>query len=330
MVSTHKDSKINGKDASGTLICARFLLSLQCNRVQSAMFWYLNLAVLLLTWTAIPQVLVDAKETQSNDEKKYFPSSCREDSFIGDTCGVACRGRESCAKLDIPAGANLQHFIVRCVNKYSCKKMALKESRTSVTTYLMCLTEDSCKSSDTAAQSATFVYCVKDCGLEVGNKGVQTITTKNGVPIVIFSNNDAVARSVGSTEDTLGFIPSDSGVPDTRDCSCDEYQLSGVDRSWYNNRKWERVQGRLCADKPVYKGSANRYFFYDKGQKRWEFSDKMCGNFRNWFFGSEEAECPSDNARMWKAVCTKPIIVAGLCLVFYVALKAIPLVMTHL
>ena len=167
------------------------------------MLWYLKLAVLLVTPTAI------------RGSRTYYPVGCDSRSVEGtEYCVLTCKGKEACTDtVKVPSWSTLKNFVVRCIGEWACNSLELKNTRGSVENYLMCIGRESCNSVEKARESSSFVYCEgeKEMCDKNSNKRVQETTTKNGVSVVIFDNNVAVGRSSSATGADTGIISDPNG-----------------------------------------------------------------------------------------------------------------------
>ena len=168
------------------------------------MRWYLKLVVLLATPTAI------------RAGKEYYPSNCNSKSFSGTDCVLTCRGKDACDKdIKVPSSSKLQNFVVRCVTDNACNSLEFEKRRSAVKNYLMCIPDaESCNSAEKAAEQSSFLYCEggrNECGDRYKNKGVATTATKNGISVVIFTNDVAVGRSQSAKGEDAGIISDPNG-----------------------------------------------------------------------------------------------------------------------
>ena len=167
------------------------------------MLWYLKLAVLLATPTAI------------RGRRTYYPVGCDSRSVEGtEYCVLTCKGKDACEdRVQVPSWSALKNFVVRCIDERACNDLELRDTRGSVENYLMCIGKRSCDSVEKARDSSSFVYCEgeKDSCERISNKRVQETTTKNGVSVVIFDNNVAVGRSSSATGADTGIISDPNG-----------------------------------------------------------------------------------------------------------------------
>ena len=168
------------------------------------MLWCLKLAVLLVTPTAI------------RAGREYYPSNCHLSWFSGTDCVLTCRGKESCkTSVSLPSGSNLKNFVVRCVTDTACTSLSLKNKRHGVTIYLMCIPNaKSCNSVEGVSKSSSYIYCQgggDECKDKYKNKGVKQTATKNGIAVVIFSNNVAVGRLTSARGKDAGIISDPNG-----------------------------------------------------------------------------------------------------------------------
>ena len=139
--------------------------------------------------------------------KTYYPEGCEQASYnTADFCVLICDGKDSCKdRLSVTKSPTIKHFIVRCVRgDPSCTSLGKFRHKGSKTIYLLCINK--CNSAEKAGQSANYVYCER-CNSSGKSKGVTSVTTKNGVPVVIFNNHIALTREENpSKQSDLGII----------------------------------------------------------------------------------------------------------------------------
>ena len=166
------------------------------------MLWYLKLAVLLATPTAI------------RGGRTYYPAGCDKRSIGGsDYCVLTCKGQDACENENVPSWSTLKKFVVRCIGSKGCNSLQLNNRRNGVENYLLCIGYESCNAAEKARDSSSFVYCEgpKSSCERYKNKRVQQTATKNGVPVVVFDNNVAVGRSSSATGADAGIISDPNG-----------------------------------------------------------------------------------------------------------------------
>ena len=167
------------------------------------MFWYVKLAVLLATPTAIC------------GGKTYYPVGCDKSSVGGTDCVLTCKGQDACNnQVNVPSWSTLKNFVVRCVGAKGCNSLQLGKTRNGVNNYLICIQYESCNSAESARDKSSFLYCEgkKDTCEKYKNKRVQKTAIKNGVPVVIFNNGIAVGRSPSATGADAGIISDPNGL----------------------------------------------------------------------------------------------------------------------